>query len=81
MELEKLTLERAKVLKHGEFIFIARKTKVENLPPILERWKVTGKVKLWKRSPDRVQVPIKHGMYSYGYLTEKSMDFFEIEKK
>lgn len=80
MELEKLTLERAKELKHDDFIFIVKRPRIE-LPPVLERWRVTGKVKLWKRSPDRIQVPIKHGMYSYGHLTEKSIDFFEIEKK
>jgi hypothetical protein len=80
MELEKLTLERAKELKHGDFIFIVYRTR-DLRPLTFNRWRVNGKVKLWKRSPDRVQVPIKHGMYSYGYLTEKSMDFFEIEKK
>lgn len=30
------------------------------------RAKVNGKVKTWKRDPNRVEVPIKYGMYEYG---------------
>ena len=28
--------------------------------------KVNGKVKRWKRDPNRIEVPMKYGMYEYG---------------
>lgn len=28
--------------------------------------KVNGKVRTWKRDPNRVEVPIKYGLYEYG---------------
>lgn len=30
--------------------------------------KVNGKVRTWKRDPNRVEVPFKYGMYEYGTL-------------
>ena len=33
--------------------------------------KVNGKPKTWKRSPERVQIPYKYGLYEYGYITER----------
>jgi len=34
---------------------------------------VNGQPKTWKRSPDRVKVPVKHGLRSYDYVTEKEL--------
>ena len=31
--------------------------------------KVNGKVRTWKRDPNRVEVPFKYGMYEYGIFT------------
>lgn len=31
--------------------------------------KVNGKVRTWKRDPNRVEVPIKYGLYEYGTFT------------
>jgi len=36
-------------------------------------WRVNGKVKTWARSPGKVQVPVKHGLYTYDYVTESNM--------
>ena len=30
--------------------------------------KVNGKVRTWKRNPDRIEVPVKYGLYEYGTL-------------
>ena len=46
-----------------------------------ERWKINGKVKRWKRQPNRFEVPIKHGLYSYGYLRNSNVDFFHLERE
>lgn len=32
------------------------------------RVKINGQVKTWKREPDRVEVPIKYGMYEHARL-------------
>ncbi len=37
-----------------------------------------GKTKTWKRSPERFQVPLKFGLYGYGYLTEVNAHNFEV---
>lgn len=38
-------------------------------------WKVrrNGKTKLWKTRPDEFRIPIKYGMYGFGYITEENM--------
>lgn len=55
-----LTLKQAQALKPGDILLDDRQRK----------WKVNGKVQRWKRSPDRVRVPLKHGLYSYDAITE-----------
>jgi hypothetical protein len=67
---EMITLERAKKLTHGEILHHTVQRNADGTP---QRWRVNGKVKRWKRSPDRIQVPLKHGLYAYGYLTENDL--------
>lgn len=61
-----LTTEQARTLKSGDVLHVeglgARPCDSKNGPV---RWKVNGQVKTWKRSPDRVEVPLKHGLYTY----------------
>jgi len=66
-----ITLEQAKALRHGDII---HHNFNKNSDGSCQRWRVSGKVKTWKRSPDRVQVPLKHGLYAYDYLTENELD-------
>ena len=53
-----ITLDEAKQLQYGD-ILIDRWNK---------RWKVSGQVKTWKTDPNRIRVPLKHGLYSYDSL-------------
>lgn len=55
-----ITLDEAKKLRHGEIL----------IDEYGKRWKVTGFVQRWKRTPDRIRVPLKHGLYQYGALTD-----------
>jgi hypothetical protein len=41
-------------------------------------WRRNGKTKTWKRSPERFQVPIKFGLYTYGYLTEVNAHLYDV---
>lgn len=45
---------------------------------IVRKWRANGKCKTWKRNPERFQLPIKHGLYSYGYITEENAHLFEV---
>lgn len=40
--------------------------------------RVSGEPKTWKRSPEKVQVPVKHGLYEHGYITESNLEYFHL---
>jgi len=65
-----ITLEQAKALRFGDII---HEDGASNADGSCRRWRVNGKVKTWKRSPGRVQVPLKYGLYKYDYLTENEL--------
>lgn len=60
-----MTLEEAKNLR-GEFWFIAKDKSAR-------RARVTGAVQRWKRTPDRIRVPAKYGMYEPFALSERDV--------
>ncbi len=63
-----LSLAKAKTLQPGDVLF----HKVnKNADGSMQRWKVNGKVKVWKSRPDQVRIPVKNGLYNYGYVTER----------
>jgi hypothetical protein len=64
-----ITLEQAKNLKRGD-VLVNQDGK---------RWRVNGQVKVWKRSPSRVSVPVKHGLWACDYLTEDALDIVKME--
>lgn len=79
LAVETLTLERAKRLTSRDVIYDkhSRNKKGEH-----DRYRVMGMVKTWKRSPERVQVPIQWGMYAKSgasYVTEHNVHEFWIE--
>lgn len=73
-----MLLEDAKQLYHGQIVYHAVNRNADGSP---QRWKVNGMVKTWKRSPDRVRVPIKHGLYSYDYITEDNYFFLCLNEE
>lgn len=58
-----ITIEEAKALEYGTIIYqhkgYAFDTTI-NLDRV-KKYQVTGRPKVWKRNPERVQVPLKHG--------------------
>ncbi len=66
----RLTLEIAKSLNPGDAIHFERPGNRNGC----ERWKVSGNVKTWKRDPSRIRVPLKHGLRSYGAITDSDFD-------
>jgi hypothetical protein len=69
-----ITLSEAKALTHGTILH--RRYGGRCL-----RWRVNGVVKTWKTRPDDVQVPLKHGLYSYGYLRDSDLDAAHLESQ
>lgn len=45
-----------------------------------KRWYVNGAVKLWKTRPNEFKLPVKHGLYAYGYVTHENSIEFELER-
>ena len=70
-----ITLKQAKKLKHGDILHHTHNKNADGTP---QRWKVNGKVKLWKRNPERIKVPLKYGLYRYDYLTENELDIVDL---
>lgn len=70
-----ITLEQAKRLKHGDILYHVT---LKNSDGSAQRWRVNGKVKTWKRDVTRVQVPLKRGLYSHGYLTEHDLELVNL---
>lgn len=70
-----ITLKQAKNLEYGDIIHHTANKNADGTP---QRWRVNGRVKLWKRSPNRVQIPIKHGLYDFDYLTENELNLVNL---
>jgi hypothetical protein len=60
-----MTLSEAKALKVGDIVYTIKD---------MSRWKVTGIPKVWVRDTSRVKVPVKHGIYNHGYITEYNIE-------
>lgn len=41
-----------------------------------QKWRRNGKTKTWKRKPDAYQIPVKRGLYQFGYITHENIDNF-----
>jgi hypothetical protein len=70
-----VTLQEAKALRHGQTLY---HNTLRNADGSAQRWRVNGAVKTWKRNPERVQIPVKHGLYDYGYVTETDLESFSL---
>jgi hypothetical protein len=69
-----MMVEEVKRLKRGEVVHYGP-------CPKSERWRVNGMVQIWKRYPNKVRVPIKHGLYHYHSITETNAGMFHRESE
>lgn len=70
-----ITLEQAKALERGDILHHATHKNSDGSP---ERWRVNGMVKTWKRTPKRVRVPVKYGLWTYDYITEDDLNEVDL---
>jgi hypothetical protein len=68
-----MTLAEAIGLSAGSVIWFI------SLDGTARRIRVNGAVKRWKREPDRFRVPIKYGMYEYGYFENVDLPRILVE--
>lgn len=54
--------------------------KYHNADGTCQRWRRNGATKTWKRTPNRFRVPVKHGMYHYGYVTNSNAHLIHTEE-
>lgn len=73
--LQGLTIEQAKALRPGNVLYHLTERNYDNTP---QRWRVTGQPKVWKTNPNRVRVPVKHGLYDFGYITEDNLNLLTL---
>lgn len=73
-----ITLEQAKALQHGD---ILHSNHYRNADGTCQRWRVNGKVKTWKRSPEKICVPLARGLYQHDYLTHRWLYCFHLSKE
>jgi hypothetical protein len=71
-----ITLEEARNLQYKDRLIDSRDG---------ARWYVNGKVRTWVRMPTRIRVPLKHGLYQFGYLRDSDFtngvcEYMSIEK-
>lgn len=76
--MKPLTLEEVKTLQHGDIVYAIDEY---NADKTHMRFRVNGKVKRWKRDPDRVQVPVKRGLYEYGYIDNGNFELFSLTEQ
>lgn len=57
--VRRMTLDEIKALRSGQSVLIVANDGT------LRNAKINGAVRLWKRDPDRVEVPVKYGLYEY----------------
>ena len=72
-----ITFEQARNLKPGQTIYHVEHKNTDKTP---QRWHVNGKVKTWKTEPCRIQIPIKHGMRDYDYITERDLHLIALNE-
>lgn len=66
-------------LKYGTIqqVFVPDGT-TSDIKPI--KWRANGQCKTWKseKNKHRFSLPIKHGLYQFGYITEENTHLFEV---
>ena len=42
------------------------------------RWRRNGATKTWKTRQSHFRIPVKHGLYDYGYIDHHNADQFKV---
>jgi hypothetical protein len=75
MEGKIMKINEAKKLRLGQIIYLKNAYNADGSPM---RYRINGQIKTWKRNPEKIQVPLKRGLYEFGYLTEDNLHRFTL---
>jgi hypothetical protein len=76
-----MPVTKAQAQRANRFHFAPVETNKEGEPTgKVERWRRNGATKVWVRSPERFQAPIKYGLRDYSYLTQDNAHLFHTEE-
>jgi len=70
-----ITKEIAVQLKHGTILLHKSERQGGGAP---YRVRVTGQVQTWVKRPADFRIPVKHGMYVYGEVTQNNGSDWEL---
>jgi len=70
-----MNIQDAKSLSPGRTIYAKN---YFNADGTKQRFRVNGQVKTWKTRPNEVRVPLKRGLYEYGYLDHSNLEEFSL---
>lgn len=73
-----ITFDAAKKLRHGQILYHTILTNADGSP---QKWRVNGKVKTWKKEPDRIEVPLKRGLKEYAILSERDLKLVSLKEE
>lgn len=78
-----ITIDQAKSLRYGDVIHggvcsVRRGPRGSKAYKIL-RFRVSGMLRTWKRSPEKFELPLKYGLYGYGRMTERNAWNFHLD--
>lgn len=65
-------------LTYGRHVYSDAYQNADGSPQV---WKITGKPKTWKTRPNEFKIPIKRGLYEYGYLNEGNVQSFHLTEQ
>ena len=68
-----MTINEAKKLRQGQTVYIKGEY---NSDGTAMRCRVNGKIQTCKTRPNDVKVPIKRGLYEFGYITSRNLTNF-----
>lgn len=70
-----MTFDEALQLGYGDTLYHGELRNADGSP---QAWRVTGRVRTWKRQPGHFEIPIKRGLRQYGTLTEAELSQFYL---
>jgi hypothetical protein len=71
-----MRLSEAKNLTYNQWVYHKKRVNSDGSPYGV---RVNGKVQTWKTRPNEVRVPVKRGMYEYGYITESDLNDWTLQ--
>ena len=72
-----MTLSEAKKLRFRQTVYFKGEHDSDGSP---SQCRVNGKVQTWKTRPAEVKVPVKRGLYEYGYITHNNLHRFTLKR-